>query len=102
MKKKIKKTKFNQIAIPIVVIAIGILLLFGFVRILVIQQGQINQYRGRVGELEQEIKEEQQKLDALKEEQKRVTSDEYIEAIAREKLGLVDPNEKVFVDVSGN
>lgn len=49
----------------------------------------------------------QSKIDAeiaqneqLTEQKKTVKSDEYIEKIAREKLGLVKSGEKVFVDIN--
>ena len=40
--------------------------------------------------------EEQEKLNEMKE---NITSDEYIEQIAREKLGMYYPNERVYIDI---
>lgn len=36
----------------------------------------------------------------LKNELAKVKTDEYLEKLAREKLGLIKPNERVFVDVT--
>ena len=44
-----------------------------------------------------EAKIEQQKLE---DELKKAGTDEYLEGIAREKLGLVKANERVFIDIT--
>lgn len=84
-------------------ILIGLLVLvvayFGWT--LIKQQIQMNGYRTQMEETQQQTNQAQQKLDQLNEDEKKVNTDEYIEKVAREKLGLVDPDEKIFVDVSG-
>ncbi len=42
---------------------------------------------------------EQQKLE---DELEKASTDEYLEGIAREKLGLVKANERVFIDITQN
>lgn len=46
------------------------------------------------------IEYEQTRQDEIEELQDKVDTDEYIEKIAEEKLGLVKNNAKIFVDVS--
>lgn len=66
----------------------------------VMQQPQINKNREQIAKLENQIayeKERQTEIENLKD---KVNSDEYIEKMANEKLGLVKSNAKIFVDVS--
>ncbi|MDY3971958.1 MAG: septum formation initiator family protein [Clostridia bacterium] len=62
---------------------------------------QIKASKAEIARLTDQIeyeKERQKEVEALKD---KVNSDEYIEKIASEKLGLIKNNSKVFVDVSG-
>ena len=43
-----------------------------------------------------------EKINCLLKELEKVNSDEYLEKLAREKLGLIKPNDRVFVDVTKN
>ena len=47
----------------------------------------------------QQLKEEKQQL---KNQLSKIDSEEYIESVAREKLNLFYPNEKLYVDASSN
>lgn len=49
--------------------------------------------------IENRISEEQAKNEELKSEKEMIQSDEYKEKIAREKLGMVKKNERVYVDI---
>ena len=46
------------------------------------------------------IEEENLKHEQLTETRNRISTDEYIEEVARDRLGLVKPNEIVFIDAS--
>ena len=46
------------------------------------------------------IEEENLKHEQLTEIKNRISTDEYIEEVARDRLGLVKPNEIVFIDAS--
>ena len=49
------------------------------------------------------ISDANRETDRLKEELESVNDPEYLERMAREKLGLVSPNERVYIDEnSGN
>lgn len=62
-----------------------------------------------IGERERIVKEYEEKISnakltqqQLKKELSKVKSEDYLEKMAREKLGLIKPNERVFVDVTRN
>ena len=55
----------------------------------------------RASQLEAEIAEAEGRLAEVQDLDRISKSDAYIEKVAREKLGLVKPDETVFVDVSG-
>lgn len=63
------------------------------------QQQTLNNYKKDINQYEEQIeqaKETQSSLIAMKE---NVNSPEYIEEIAREKLGMYLPNERVYIDI---
>ncbi len=53
-------------------------------------------YEVRKAELEQAIKDEKVRAGEIKDLQKYIDSDEYIEKIARDKLGMVYKDEVIF------
>ena len=65
---------------------------------LVNQQKVINQYVSNSKELASKIEEQQTTNKQLVAEKDNVNSKEYIEQMAREKLDMYYPNEKVYVD----
>ena len=69
---------------------------------LVKQQISITQYKEEINVLSSKIEvaedELNQNKENLKQEQINVDSAEYIEKLAREKLGMYLPNERVYVD----
>ena len=91
-------TKRNKkIALPTIVVSlvIAFLLIKG-----VMSQPEINQNKEKIDSLNGQITKQQQKLDELDELAEKVDTDEYIEKVAREKLGLVKENEIIFYDVA--
>ena len=62
------------------------------------QQKILNTYSEQEKNLETQIAEASEYQDKLNEEKSNVNSPEYIEAIAREKLDMYLPNERVYVD----
>ena len=65
---------------------------------LVNQQKVINQYTSNSKELASKIEEHETYKKELVAEKDNVNSKEYIEQMAREKLDMYYPNEKVYVD----
>lgn len=66
----------------------------------VMQLPQIEKNRETIEALQDEIEYEQRRIEEIEELKGKVSSDEYIEKIAREKLGYIKQDEKVFIDIS--
>ena len=69
-----------------------------FIYTLIAQQKTLNSYareRERYNEQIEVAEDEQKELQEMKE---NINSDEYIEQIAREKLDMYYPNERVYID----
>ena len=62
------------------------------------QQKVLNKYSDNSKELATKIEEQQAYNDELVAEKENVNSKEFIEQMAREKLGMYYPNEKVYID----
>lgn len=74
-----------------------ILIVYALITI-VKQQKIINSYTAQAKALEVEIAEAEERQEHLNNEKESVNSPEYIEGLAREKLGMYMPNERVYVD----
>ena len=70
--------------------------------VLIKQQLNISQYKDDINMLSQKIEVAEEKLQQdkqyLEEEKQNTNSLEYIEKLAREKLGMYLPNERVYID----
>ena len=53
-------------------------------------------YRAQETELEEQLKEEEERAAEIDDLESYVNTDEYVEEVAREKLGLVHENEIIF------
>ena len=62
------------------------------------QQKVINQYNSNSKELASKIEEQENYKKELVAEKDNVNSKEYIEQMAREKLDMYYPNEKIYID----
>lgn len=62
------------------------------------QQKILNAYNEQESNLKTQISEASEYQEKLNAEKVNVNSPEYIESIAREKLGMYLPNERVYVD----
>lgn len=81
----------------IILISAVILLLVAVVTINGVSlQSKEKEYKAQVEELKSQLAEEEAKADEIEELEKYVGTDEYIEEIAKEKMGLVYPNEIIF------
>ena len=89
-----KKKKINLI---LLVAMSGILVYFAvtFVK----QQEEINMIENQMKVLKDRIEKEKAVQEELLEQQNIIETDEFIEKIAREKLGMVKPGEKIFIVV---
>ena len=89
-KRKLKLTTIALLAVVLFLMIKGIML-----------QPQINENYDTQSELEAQIEYEKQRADEVDALKEIVDSDEYIEKIAREKLGMVRKDEIVFIDITG-
>lgn len=66
------------------------------------QQVKLNSLNNTITEYNTKIEEKNSELTSLRDKKQNSTSDDAVESIARERLGLVRSDETVFVDVTGN
>lgn len=89
MKKSLKNKNFSLLLIGAVIYVTYILLS---------QQVEIYKYNKEINANNQKIVQQEQKTIELSNSKNTYKSDEFIEKLAREKLGYVKPGEKVFID----
>ncbi len=65
-----------------------------------VQKPQLEQYRNEITALQEKIEEEKERQNEIDDLSTKVNTDEYIEKIATEKLGLVKSNATIFYDIS--
>ena len=90
--KKINFTKLYK-KIPILVFAIYV------IYTLISQQQILNSYKVEANKYTNDILQAQAEQEKLNETKNNINSNEYIEQIAREKLGMYLPNERVYIDI---
>ncbi len=86
--------KNKKILRNIFIIAIIIYIVFVFIN----QQKTLNEYSKNTEELNQQIATEKATNEELKQKKDDVNSLDFIEEMAREKLDMYYPNERVYVD----
>ena len=102
MLKKIKTRKVSilmkiikKLCKKLMLVGLGIYILCMFIS----QQQTLNRYKKEVKEYDVQIEEAEETKQSLLEMKENVNSPEYIEKIAREKLGMYLPNERVYIDI---
>ena len=86
--------KKNKIYKKLLILVIGIYVIFTLIN----QQKTLNQYSKNSQELSQKIEEEKENKEELAKRKEDVNSLEFIEQMAREKLDMYYPNERIYVD----
>ncbi len=101
MQERIHKGKKNSMSAKTLV-KLGLLLAVCIyvACIFIKQQIKLSQCADVCEEYEQKIAEAKLENQKLEDELKKAGSDEYIERMAREKLGMVKANERVFIDIT--
>lgn len=89
-----KKSNFKNLIKKLCFIGIGIYVVFTFIN----QQKTLNAYNASQKYYQEEIETKLAYQETLKETKSKINSQEYIEQVAREKLDMYLPNEKVYVD----
>ena len=86
--------KNHKIYKRLLILAIGIYVIFTLVN----QQKTLNQYTTNSKELQAQINEQKEYKEQLAKKKNDVTSLDYVEQTAREKLDMYFPNERVYLD----
>ena len=89
---KRKKSKLGLFVI------IGFFVYFAYV--FIDQQKVLYAKEIEMNSIQMKIEEETKLNKELKKQKEMLGSDEYVEKIAREKLGMVKPGERIFVDIN--
>lgn len=95
------KAKFNNKKNNKMLFKIIFFFIIGYVvYIFAQQQRDINKYAMEAKYYEDLIVEANGENELLTKEKENINSDEYIEKIAREKLGYIMPNETIYIDAN--
>lgn len=86
--------KNKKILRNVFIIAVIIYIAFVFIN----QQKTLNEYSQNTEDLTQQIASEEEKNEDLNQQKDNVNSLEFIEEMAREKLDMYYPNERVYMD----
>jgi cell division protein FtsL len=92
MNKRKKKSKLGLFVI------VGILVYFSYV--VIDQQKILYAKENQMTTIEKKIDEQKRLNEELQRQKKILNTDEYAEKVARDKLGMIKPGERVFVDVN--
>ena len=92
------KRKLNVKKMVMVIAVTGFAIYFVYV--LIWQQFTIGKKNSEIDALQTQIETAKQETDKLQSELEKVNDPEYLERMARERLGLVEANERVFVDAN--
>lgn len=95
-KRKNTKGASKAISVFVVMLSVGCVI-FGFSR-----NPDIEQNKKTIAQLEQQLKYEQQRADAVDDLAEKAGTDEYYEAVARNKLGMIKKDEIIFKETSGD
>ncbi len=79
---------------------IFLLIVIFFINRLVIQQKTLTTYSTEVSEYKSKLETELSEKESLEDTINNLNSTEFIESVAREKLDMYLPNEKIYVDIS--
>lgn len=88
--------KINKLLKKIFIVGVIVYVSVTFIN----QQKSINAYNNQQVNLKNKIKEQEEYKQTLLATKENISSPEYIEELAREKLDMYLPNEKVYIDVN--
>ena len=91
-KKRMQRHKRSVLAVSAVVLLLFVVISANSVSL----KAKEEHYRTQEMELEEQIEEEKARSAEIDQLQDYVGTDEYIEEVAKDKLGLVNPNEIIF------
>lgn len=91
-----KKINYKVLLKRIIVVMIGIYVIYTFIS----QQKTLNAYKAEEKRYEEQITVQKEKQEELNQTKANINSEEYIEEVAREKLDMYLPNERVYIDIT--
>ena len=86
--------KNHKIYKRLLILAIGIYVIFTLVN----QQKTLNSYKTTQADLDEQIEEAKNYQEELNISKQNINSLEYVEKVARKKLNMYYPNERIYVD----
>lgn len=93
MKRIFRNKKILKVIIILIVLSY-------FIYVLIKQQTTLNSYQTEQDYVSSQIQGQQEYKNELADMEANINSDEYIEQIARDKLDMYLPNERVYVDAN--
>ena len=93
MKRSFRNKKILKVIIILIVLSY-------FIYVLIKQQTTLNSYQTEQDYVSSQIQDQQEYKNELADMEANINSDEYIEQIARDKLDMYLPNERVYVDAN--
>ena len=93
MKRIFRNKKILKVIITLIVLSY-------FIYVLIKQQTTLNSYQTEQDYVSSQIQDQQEYKNELADMEANINSDEYIEQIARDKLDMYLPNERVYVDAN--
>ena len=84
-------------------LVVTLVVTFGFIYmgyILVNQQIELNKLNNQIADITRDIHEKQLETEKLNDTLDSLSDNEYLEEVARKRLGLVKPTEIIFMDAS--
>ena len=93
MKRILRNKKILKVIIILIILSY-------FIYVLIKQQTTLNSYQTEQDYVSSQIQDQQEYKNELAEMEANINSDEYIEQIARDKLDMYLPNERVYVDAN--
>ncbi len=88
-KRRGKQNRLSRLAIALVAAALVVVLGFQTLKL----QQKDNDYRQRLAAVERQLAEEESRAEDLRERQDYVQTSQFIEQEAKDKLGMINPNE---------
>ena len=89
-----KRTSRTVSLKKVIAVALAVLVAVTFYNMV----NRLNYYNGQIKDLESKISEEKSRNSELADKKSKYSSKEHIEEVARDTLGLVRANEKVYID----
>lgn len=84
--------KISVVSISCVIALLAVILSVGSISL----RAKNEAYKAQEAELEKQLQQEEERAAEIEELEDYVGTDEYIEDVAKEKLGLINPNEILF------